>query len=224
MSAINDLLKQRVSKPTVGKWSSGFNAVKKYADSNGIPLIGVWSGSGGGAYCQHCENLENACLTSAFKKWMASSGCVFWFGCNEDGDQNARPAKEDGYYGAGQEWARGGTLTGFPFVRVWWKAGKVDKYDIGDNWIDWPKQTTKAKWATAFLNKLKKLLKNFNPADGASNTAATTATATKAQTAQTAQTINSLVLTVRGPSWSIDTSSGRFLGYKSPSTGFVDAF
>ena len=56
-SITTKLLKTRVSKPTFGKWSSGFTACKKYADDNKVPLIAVWSN---GDACGHCTTFETA--------------------------------------------------------------------------------------------------------------------------------------------------------------------
>ena len=46
----------------------------------------------------------------------------------------------------------------YPFVRVWWKAGKVDKAESGDYW-----DGKSSKGYTTFINKLKSLLKNYKP-------------------------------------------------------------
>lgn len=116
-SVTQKLLKTRVNTPTIGRWSSGFSKVKKFADQNGIPIIGVWTN---GDVCGPCVRFEEAAMTATFKNWMAVSGCVFWIGTSSDKN------KEDGYNGTGFEWARKKSLTKYPFVRVWWKKGKVD--------------------------------------------------------------------------------------------------
>ena len=150
MASITEkLLKTRVSKPTLGKWSSGFTACKKYADDNKVPLIAVWSN---GDSCGHCTTFETAVMNSAFTKWMASSKCVFWFGCSSD------KTKDDKFEGTGFTWTRNSKLTTYPFVRVWWKAGKVDKYDSGDYW-----DGKSSKGYNTFISKLKTLLKNYKP-------------------------------------------------------------
>lgn len=149
MGTTSTFLKSRVSKPTVGKWSSGFSAVKKYADDNKIPLIGVWSN---GDACSHCTNFEKSCMQSVFTKYMGTSGCVFWFGCSSD------KTKDDKFEGTGFTWARNNKLTQYPFVRVWWKAGKVDKAESGDYW-----DGASATGGSTFVKKLQSLLKNFNP-------------------------------------------------------------
>lgn len=151
MGTTSTFLKSRVSKPTVGKWSSGFSAVKKYADANKIPLIAVWSN---GDACGHCTNFETTVMNATFKKWMASSGCVFWFGCSSD------KTADDKFEGTGFKWARNSKLTTYPFVRVWWKAGKVDTYKSGDDWTGGG-----TKGASKFVTALQKLLKSFKPAE-----------------------------------------------------------
>lgn len=146
-STTKTFLKSRVSKPTPGKWSSGFSAVKKYSEDNKIPMIAVWSN---GDACGHCTMFETAVMNSKFTKWMGTSKCVFWFGCSSD------TSKDDKFEGTGFTWTRNGKLTAYPFVRVYWKAGKVDKYESGDYWID-----KKSSGYTAFINKLESLLKKF---------------------------------------------------------------
>ena len=148
MGTTSDFLKSRVSKPTVGKWCTGFSAAKKYADDKKIPLIAVWSN---GDACGHCVNFEKSCMQSAFTKWMASSGCVFWFGCSTD------TTAEEKHGGAGYTFAKNGNLTTYPFVRVWWKSGKVDVAESGDYW-DGAKVD-----GSAVAKKMKDVLKKFTP-------------------------------------------------------------
>ena len=152
MSITTNFLKQRVSIPQPGKWSSGFTATKNYADSNGIPLVAIWSN---GEDCSHCENLETALMKSTFKNWMASSGCVFYFGCNHD------TSADDKYGGKGYTWCwKNESLSMFPFVRVWWKGHSVDSAMTGDTLRNWKAEDDGAK---AAVSKLKNLLKNFTP-------------------------------------------------------------
>ena len=88
MGSITDkLLKQRVNEPTIGKWSSGFSACKKRADSEEIPLIGVWTN---GDVCGHCIDLEDVVLSKTFTNWMAKSGCYFWVGTCKDKTKDDR--------------------------------------------------------------------------------------------------------------------------------------
>lgn len=148
-STTKTFLKSRVSKPTLGKWSSGFSAVKKYAEDNDVPLIAVWSN---GDVCGHCVNFEKSISQSDFTKWMASSGCVFWFGCSSD------TSKDDKLQGTGFTWTRNGKLTTYPFCRVYWKSGKVDTCKSGSDWTGGT-----AKGGATFVKKLKNLLKNFKP-------------------------------------------------------------
>jgi len=58
-STTTTFLKSRVSTPTLNKWSSGFSAVKKFAESNDVPLIAVWSN---GDACGHCINFEKSLM------------------------------------------------------------------------------------------------------------------------------------------------------------------
>lgn len=150
MGTTSTFLKSRVTKPTVGKWSSGFSAVKKYADEHQLPIIGVWSN---GDACGHCIAFEKSCMQKAFTDWQKASGCVFWFGCSSD------KSKDDKYEGTGFAWARDDKLTMYPFVRVWWKAGKVDKCESGDWW-----DGGSDKGGATIVKKMKSVLKNFTPA------------------------------------------------------------
>ena len=148
-STTTTFLKSRVSKPTVNKWSSGFTAVKKYADDNNLPLIGVWTN---GDACGLCVNFEKTLMTSTFLNWQKTSGCVFWFGCSND------KTTDDKHQGTGFTWVRNGKLTTYPFVRVYWKKGKVDVAKSGNDWTGGG-----TSGAGKFVNALKSLLKDFCP-------------------------------------------------------------
>ena len=140
-------IKSRVSKPTLGKWCTGFTAAKKYADDNKVPLIAVWSN---GDLCGHCKAFETATMNSKFTKWMGSSKCVFWFGYS--GDTTA----EEKHGGVGYKFAKADKLSTYPFVRVWWKAGKVDQAESGDYWIG-----GSSSGYDTFIKKLEALLAKY---------------------------------------------------------------
>ena len=148
-STTTTFLKSRVSKPTVNKWSSGFTAVKKYADDNNLPLIGVWTN---GDACGLCVNFEKTLMNSTFLNWQKTSGCVFWFGCSND------KTTDDKHQGTGFTWVRNGKLTTYPFVRVYWKKGKVDVAKSGNDWTGGG-----TSGAGKFVNSLKSLLNDFFP-------------------------------------------------------------
>lgn len=132
-----------------GQWHAGFSKMKKYAEDNKIPLIAVWSN---GDKCGHCINFEKSVMQSVFTTWMKSSGCAFWFGCSSD------TSTDDKYEGTGFNWTRNKKLNLYPFVRVYWKAGKVDQCKTGDDWTG-----GKSTGGSTFVKKLKELLKNFKP-------------------------------------------------------------
>ena len=116
-----DFLKLRAStsaSAAPGKWLSNFSKAKSYATSKGVPLIAVWSN---GDRCPHCIIFEKACMSSAFKTWMKSSGCVFVFAYY--GDSGGGNDVYNFCYG-------GQTL--YPLVRVYWPKGKVDFKTKGD--------------------------------------------------------------------------------------------
>lgn len=151
-SVTETFLKDRVSTPTLDKWSSGFTAVKKFAEDKNVPLIGVWSN---GDACGYCKKFETVCMDPVFKNWMSTSGCAFWFGYS--GDKSA----DDKLNGTGCTWARTtskGKLTTFPFVRVYWKSGNVDQAASGNSWIN-----SSSTGAAYFVKKLQTLLKDYKP-------------------------------------------------------------
>jgi len=100
--------------------------------------------------------LESCLVAKPFKTWMATSNCVFYFGCRSD------TSAEDKYEGKGFTWCRGADqqTTAFPFVRVYWKSGKVDWAGYGDQLDDNKDSTAGSK---NVVNKLKSILKNFDP-------------------------------------------------------------
>lgn len=147
---------------TTGKWQSNFYKAKKYAVDNGMPFVAVWSN---GDACGHCVMFEYSVLSSYFKKWMATSGMVFYF--TYPGDKgNGTTAKSGSSADNGQmvsgpnsimDWCRGNKNTGFPFVRIYWPKGKVDIATVGDKLDKQVDGTKGGKNCVAFLkDKLKK--------------------------------------------------------------------
>ncbi len=105
-----------------GKWHAGFSKCKSYAEKHKVPLIAVWSN---GDACGHCVIFETAVNNKIFTKWMKDSGCVFYFiysGDHGDGDVGSKVF----------HWCRKNKNTAYPFVRIWWPAGKVDIATVGD--------------------------------------------------------------------------------------------
>ena len=77
---------------------------------------------------------------------------MFWFGCSSD------KTTDDKHQGTGFTWGRNGKLTTYPFVRVYWKKGKVDVAKSGNDWTGGG-----TSGAGKFVNALKSLLKDFCP-------------------------------------------------------------
>ena len=146
------LLKTRLSSGSAAKagvWLSNFSKAKNYAVDNGLPLIAVWSN---GDSCGHCVTFESACNSSYFRKWMASSGMVFYF--THSGESQGAVG------GSIFHWCRKNKNTSYPFVRIYWPDGKVDIATVGDT-VDGKKDgTTGGKKAVAYF---KSKLKNFKP-------------------------------------------------------------
>lgn len=139
------LLKTRASSSasvTLGKWQSNFTKAKAYAESKGVPFVAVWSN---GDVCPHCTRFASACNSSAFKNWMKTSGMVFWFGWSGD---RSYPAGSSAC-----EWARKGKTMTFPFVRLYWKKGKVDVATEGDYVTGFYRGTTGGKNASSYIKK-----------------------------------------------------------------------
>ena len=153
------LVKTRASKTaavTPGKWHAGLSKAKSYAVSKGIPLIAVWSN---GDNCGHCVMFESACNSSAFKTWMASSGCVFVF---------VYPGDSDGFAGGSvYSWCYKSQPL-FPFVRVYWPKGGVDIRTMGDTIDGGTSGATGGKKAVSWF---KSKLKKFKPAVSAASAA-----------------------------------------------------
>lgn len=171
-SPTNDFLKSRAAASAaikLGQWHAGFSKMKKYAVDNKVPLLAVWSN---GDACGHCTHFEKVCMASAFTKWQKTSGVAFWFGCSKD------KTADDKFEGTGFMFARNGKLYGYPFVRLYWPAGKVDIWKSGDDWTGGIKEGSLSKCVTKFLNALKAALKNYKPGATTTTTTATTTTTT----------------------------------------------
>lgn len=140
------------SDPVVpGVWHSNYSACKKYADENKVPLIAVWSN---GDACSHCIRFESACNSSVFKNWMAKSGCVFYFTYPKDGG--------DGKENSTVFHKIRGNNTSYPFVWIYWNAGKVNVHTVGDT-VDGNKSGSDG--GTAAVNYIKNKIKGFAPVD-----------------------------------------------------------
>ena len=134
-----------------GMWYRDFSKCKTYAEKNGVPLIAVWSN---GDACSHCTKFEDACNSSAFKSWMKTSGCVFYFTYPGDGGDGV---KESSVF----HWIRGKN-TSYPFIRVYWKVkgkSKVDHYAVGDTVDGTTNGSSGGKNARDYFKKLLKAYK-----------------------------------------------------------------
>ena len=173
-SPTSTLIKQRAAKTAAvkpGQWHADFSTVKKYADSKNIPLLAVWSN---GDACGHCVAFEKCLLETKFKDWQKTSGVAMWIGFGSD------TSKEDKRDGTGYNFAWGAkkNLKLFPFVRLYWKKGKVDVCKTGD---DWTGGTGNAKGAEKLVKALKSALKGYTQdCQGCTTTTTTTTTTTPA--------------------------------------------
>ena len=69
---VTQWLNERVHEPTCGKWCSNFAATKNYAETNGIPLIAMYTSQG----CSHCNKI--------IYEWLSSSTFIDWMNNTED--------------------------------------------------------------------------------------------------------------------------------------------
>ena len=162
MGVTANMKKLRAAKSAAvktGQWHADFSTVKKYADSKNIPILAVWSN---GDKCGHCVMFEQCLMDSKFKTWAKTSGIAMWIGFGDD------TSKEDKFEGTGFKFARKDTLTTYPFVRLYWKKGKVDLCKSGGKLTG-----DTAKGASKLVSALKTALKNYKP-EQASNTTPTT--------------------------------------------------
>lgn len=133
-----------------GVWHAGFSKCKAYAVANRVPLIAVWSN---GDACGHCWMFEEAVNHSYFRNWMKNSGIVFYFIHSGDGGDGAVASSVF-------HWCRKNKNTAYPFVRIYWPAGKVDIATVGDTVDGGKSKEAGAKKAVAYF---KAKLKNFKP-------------------------------------------------------------
>jgi len=139
------LLKTRLASSKAAKtgvWLANFSKAKSYAVNNGVPLIAVWSN---GDACGHCVTFESACNSSYFKKWMKSSGCVFFF--THSGESQGKVG------GTIFNWCRKNKNTSYPFVRIYWPKGNVDVATVGDTLDGKRSGTTGGKKVAAYIKK-----------------------------------------------------------------------
>ena len=135
-----------------GQWHADFSTVKKYAGLNNVPLLAVWSN---GDACGHCVMFEKCLLDSKFKTWAKKSGVAMWIGFGDD------TSTEDKFEGTGFKFSRKDTLTTYPFVRLYWKKGKVDICKSGGKLTG-----DTDKGAAKLVAVLKDALKNYTPDSG----------------------------------------------------------
>ena len=91
----------------LGEWNTNFANARSYAEANGIPLFAFWSNPG----CGQCNRLKTACNTGTFVAWRKSKKIVMVF--SEGGT-------------ALKDFTRN-TSGKYPYCRIYWPAGDVDK-------------------------------------------------------------------------------------------------
>lgn len=140
-----------------GNYYSSFSKIKKYAITNKIPLVAIWSN---GDACNHCVMLEKLLISASFTKWFKNTGYIMWFGCSKD------KTKDDKFEGTGFKWCyNNGMVSQYPFVRLYWKTGNksikdVDVIMTGDKLRN---NKTGSDGVKAVQNKLKKIFSEYSP-------------------------------------------------------------
>ncbi|MCL1921847.1 MAG: thioredoxin family protein [Kiritimatiellaeota bacterium] len=128
--AVTPIPTQRDVEP--GEWCTDYNAARKYAEDNGIPILVVW----GRRTCSYCKGFDNNALSqNAFIQWRQQKKIVLLYAKEEDGTTDASRILS---------WARSGrdsdtgqtipSLTNIPIVLLYWKKGgtvKVEKRFVG---------------------------------------------------------------------------------------------
>ena len=113
-----------------GEWCSDYNAAKKYAENNGVPLIAVW----GRAACSYSSSFDNNALSKdAFSQWRLKRKPVLLYGKDED-TADARSILSWVRAGKDSDTGQRVSLTQLPIVLVYWKQGgtvKVEKRFTG---------------------------------------------------------------------------------------------
>lgn len=144
-------MKQVLSKNAAARenyWHRDLDSAKAYAEKKKMPLVVVWSN---GDACTHCTTWEANANTTKFKNYVKSSGIVWVFGYPGDGHQGARNSGKIYKFAYKNQ-------TQFPLIRVYWPAGKIDKFATGD-------QTngggSKSANVTKQINYFKNLLKKY---------------------------------------------------------------
>lgn len=162
-NSTEEVMKSRIPSAQAvkpGKWCEDFAKAKSYAEKNKMPFMAVWSN---GEQCSHCKKFNKCILDATFTKWQTTSGIVFWIGFGEDA------VKANRHGGEGYKFAKNGKLTTFPFVRLYWPAGKLDVAKSGD---EWDGAASGAKGADAIINKVQSYIgdacANCGDAPGAS--------------------------------------------------------
>lgn len=143
---LQKILDQRLpsdAAPRLGVWNSNLRECKNLADGQGIPLLAVWSQVG----CFHCQILEKAFGSDAWKNWMAGQKYLFCFVCDIDPYSKYAGLKDDSgngtIIGDGEQsyynfckYPTG--LRSYPFVKCYWKQGEtyVKNFSVNGDALD----------------------------------------------------------------------------------------
>lgn len=91
----------------LGEWNTNFAVAKSYAEANGIPLFAFYSNPG----CGQCNRLKTACNTPQFVAWRKAKKILMVF------SEGGTAVKDFTRNASGK----------YPYLRLYWPAGNVDK-------------------------------------------------------------------------------------------------
>ena len=98
-----------------GQWTSKYADAKAYAKNNFVPMVVVYANPP----CSYCKTFESSVGgSSEVRKWAASRGYMMVFALGKS--NNASYGLSGGDGSAAYSFAKGGVLSAYPFVGVWW--------------------------------------------------------------------------------------------------------
>lgn len=110
------------SNVVYGQWTSAYSAAKAEAKAHNVPMVVVWANPG----CGYCQNFESSVGgSSTVQSWAQKRGYVFVFALGTSTSSSLGMTAGD--VTAAQTFARGGSLTKYPFVGIWWPKGADGK-------------------------------------------------------------------------------------------------
>ena len=141
---------------TPAGWTDDFEAAKKQAAAENIPVLVFWANNG----CSHCAATEVELCTKTFTNWQKKTQIYMVFACGG----YPGPAKDES--AVAKEVARDKSGE-FPYVGVYWGTGASNTYkDKKYNNKQRGTFTGNGLDAATFIKKVEALIKGYTPAIG----------------------------------------------------------